>query len=52
MSENALVPVEPKRPPAVIKRQGQFKLVSEQIRFTSLDDVSERLPEFCARLSR
>ena len=49
MSENALVPVDPKRPPAVIKRQGQFKLVSEQIRFTSRDDVRERLPDILGK---
>ena len=49
MSENALVPVGPKRPPAVIKRPGAFNLVSEQIRFTSRDDVRERLPDILGK---
>ena len=49
MSGNALVPVDPTRPPAVRRPKPRYNLVSENITFTNRDDVRERLPDILCK---
>ena len=49
MSGNALVPVDPTRPPAVRRPAPRYNLVSENITFTNRDDVRERLPDILGK---
>ena len=49
MSGNALVPVDPTRPPAVRRPKPAYNLVSENITFTNRDDVRERLPDILGK---
>ena len=49
MSGNALVPVDPTRPPAIRRPAPRFNLVSENVTFTSRDDVRARLPDILGK---
>ncbi len=49
MSGNALVPVDPTRPPAIRRPAQRFNLVSENVTFTSRDDVRARLPDILGK---
>ena len=48
-TKNALVPVKPK-PPSVRQRGGaRYNLVSDQVTFSSREDVRERLPDILGK---
>ena len=49
MSGNALVPVDPARPPAIRRSAPRYNLVSENVTFTTREDVRERLPDILGK---
>jgi hypothetical protein len=48
-TKNALVPVQPKKLPAKRATGPRYDLVSDQVTFTSRDDVRERLPDILGK---
>ena len=49
MSGNALVPVDPTRPPAIRRPAPRYNLVSENVTFTDREDVRKRLPDILGK---
>ena len=49
MSGNALVPVDPTRPPAIRRSAPRFNLVTENVTFTDREDVRQRLPDILGK---
>ena len=48
-SKNALVPLRPKQLPAIQNSGPRYALVSDQVTFTSRDEIRERLPDILGK---